>query len=596
MKDLTIRMRLDRSQAAQATKEHIADAARMESATKESVAGQVNAIGAGAKASTGIIGDAARKNVAATRTVGKAATEAGDAINAAGRRGAGGMLEMSAAVGLVENGLSKLVGVARAVRDTIQEAARIGREMQRQFTDERERVAELAAVMGKDADNKFTLENANFNKEVGMKPAEGLDFRLGYQNTGAQYAGKTIPQEEFEEFEQQAAKMATARKLNPGVAGDFFGSVLGFKSFTKFGDKASEEALATGNASIEVLKRGKGDNAILVKQLAELNSSLLNEDSLKGAITDPNISAMLISTAAEKNQGEAAGMTQAALRGLRDFNGDAKPLLDKAGVVPSMNPIESLRKIQPVVEAEAKEKGLNVDDVLKTYFKDHLTSSGIGVFLNKGVSGGIFHDREDLLAGKIPGIPAVSGTGPAMDVLKKFDDSERGQLRKADAAKEEATLDRGAKTSRMEILRQQAIGELTKEEKIDTTASMLMDNLVWKPLTGFTIDPREMSIEGRMGEIVGRRGKAAGVDIQPGPLMGYHTAEGMNENFGRAMDRISAAGGDPMKDLGAKLDANAKALEANTKEMEAQRRKPPENKPAGPPVAPGWRWPQPLRP
>lgn len=587
MKDLVLKVRMDRSQAAQATKEHIADAGKMESATKESVAGQTKAISAGAKAASSVVSDAARKNVAAVKTVGKAAKEAGQEIEEGGKRGAGGLLEMSAAVSLVETGLNKLVGIARTVRDTIAEAARINREMTKGFTEERERVAELAAVMGKPADNKFTMENAKFNKEVGMKPAEGLDFRLNFQNVGQQYAGKSISQDEFTQYEQQAGKMGVARGLAPGVAGDFFGSVLGFKDFSKLGDRASEEALATGNASIEVLKRGKGDNAILVKELAELNSSLLNEDSLKGAITDPNISAMLISTAAEKNPSEANTMTQAALRGLRDFNGDAKPLLDKAGVTPAMNPIESLRKIQPIVEAEAKEKGLNVDDVLKTYFKDHLTASGIGVFLNKGVSGGIFKDREDLLAGKIPGMPAISGQGPAMDVLKGFDESERGQLRKAEAGTKEAELDKGGKNSRMAILREQAIGELTKENQIDTTSSMLMDNLVWKPLTGFTIDPREMAIEGRQGEIIRRRGKEAGVDIAPGPLMGYHSVEGMNENFGGAMDKIAAAGGNP---LGDKLDKNTKAVEANTEEMKAQRRpapQPPQAKAAPPLRAPG---------
>lgn len=584
-KDLLLNIKL-KSNSRQIAEEHIGDAEKMERATKASVAGQVRATTDGAKAATTVVSNAARSQVEASRAVGKAATEAGGAIREAGQAGAAGLLEMSAAVELVENGLNKLVGIARTVRDTIQEAARISRDMTKGFTDERERVAELAAVMGKPADNKFTLENANFNKEVGFRPGEGLDFRENFQNVGQQYAGKTISQKEFAEYEKQAGKMGLARKLEPGVAGDFFGSVLGFKDFSKFGDKASEEALATGNASIEVLKRGKGDNATLVKQLSELNSSLLNEDSLKGAITDPNISAMLISAAAEKNPAEASQMTQSALRGLRDFGGDAKPLLDKAGVTPAMDPITSLRRIQPVVEAEAKAKGLTNDDVLKTYFKDHLTQSGIGVFLNKGVSGGIFKDREDLLAGKIPGMPAITGQKAAMDVLEGFDASERGQLRKAEAGTKETELGKGGANSRLAILREQATDELKKEGAIDTTSSMLMDNFVWKPLTGFTIDPREMSIEARQGEIIRRRGKAAGVDIPAGPLMGYHSVEGMNENFNAAMDKIAAGGGNPLADLAAKIEANTKVVEQNTKEMQAARMKPGQVQPVGPPVRP----------
>lgn len=585
MKDLTIRLKLDRTQERQQTQEAIADAGRTADAFKRATRERREAEKRASKESLTEAQVAEKAKLALIRQTNqqrvKAAVDAKRAESQASESAIGGLRGIAGSTLVAVGAADRLLSVMRSYGQVVEEAARRQRELQRNFIDSREAAAELAAIMGRPADNAFVAANQAFNTRTGMKPGEGLDFRSAFQNQGAQFAGKNMTQAEFDQFEAKSAQLALARKIDPGIAGQFFGGVAGQKNFGQ-GDQAAEDALAIGNASIEILKRGAGDNAVLVRQLTELNSSLLNDDALRGVVQSPNETAMLISAAAERSPSGAKEMTAAALRGLRDFNGDAKSLLDAAQVTPQTGTIQALRAIAPIVEKEARESGAKVDDVLKKYFHDHLTAEGIGVFLNKGVSGGIFADREALLAGQIPGQPAIAGPAAAQATIDAHLNSERGMVRSADALTEQQMLEKGGAGSAAELLRRQAINNLTRSGKIGTTEADSQD--WWSNLFGLGLtDSKERRIDEEQVRMLQERGKARGVDINGFMYYDDNSVEGKNRATNAAMDQIRAAGGNPLVDA---LAANTAVVAENNRLMQQQQNNPNRTTPIGPPLPP----------
>jgi hypothetical protein len=561
LKDLTIRLKLDRTQARAATEAQIADHKRIaesadDVARRERKSNQQSLTDAqvSARAKQKLIqeGNAARI---------KAAVDAEHAEKKSNETTLSGLVAIGSQTLVAVGAASQLLSVMRQVAEVTEEAARRQRELQKDFVNQRDELAELAAIQGKVADNKFVEAHAQFNVDTRMKPRESIEFRKEFAGSGAQFVGKNIDQAEYDELEKQAAQMATARGMEPGVAGDFFGKVLGLKDFSKFGNQASEQALATGNSAIEIMKRGSGNNNTLASQYSMVASSMLNEDSMKGLIQDPNELATLISTAAEKSPAGAAETVKGAARGMRDFDGDAKPLLDAAGVNASTGLIDGIKKIAPILEKEAKESGVKIDDIINKYFHANLSAEAIGILVNKGVSGGIFKDREDLVAGRIAGQPRIDGPGPAMDTIKQFQDSERGMVRQVDAQAEQQKTEKGAAGSGAELLRRQAEKRLTDRGELGTTQSD-QDDFWFKVTRLGLIDPKDKKLDDETVKMLQERGKPKNVPVSDMLLWQDDSVEGKNKAIQGKIKEIEAAGGNPF----------VEAMNANTKVMEEQNR------------------------
>jgi hypothetical protein len=546
--DLTIRLNIDRSQAKAENRAAAADNRRLEKevlsdaeATERARDGLSRTRHAAARrAARETADEEARATRRARDELGRFVSEgvAGHRkMEDAARKSATGQ---AASFAIAQAGLQKLIDLAGAYGQAVTDAGRKSRQLTSGFGDQRDQLRELAVLMGKEADNAFTLDFARFNRTTGFRPEEGLGFLTELYNSGAQYEGKTISQAEMAQYREQVGRLAVAKQIEPSVAGDVAGSLLGFTDYTKFGDQASEQALGRLNASLAILGRGKGNNAVLARQFSMLSSAALNEEAMKGVFQSPEEVAAVVSAGAEKHDAQAAEMARAAIRGMRDFSDkDAGGLLKRAGIDPTTAFIPAIEKLAPVVLGEAQAKGLKTEDVLAQYFKDTLTREAIGTYINKGVGGGIFADRLAFGAQN-------AGPAAALGTIDQFRRSEAGMRREADADVRLAEMERGAENSGLEVVRRQALARLVRRKEIDTNATNLKDYLVGKTSFGVLGEPEQLRIDEETQRLLRER-TPAGVAAPPLSDLLNVSPLAREEDLRNRMGRIRAAGGNPFE-------------------------------------------------
>jgi hypothetical protein len=518
--------------AAQVMKDLIREGERT---AKQSAAEQARAAKEAAQTVAAFQKKAAQESAAAQAVAAKKAREE------AAETARGISANVGAIIAIAQEGFRLITGFLQGVGDAINKARDKSKQLTEGFAENRDQLGELAVLMGRQADNQFTLDIARYGKQTGLTQGESREFLTGLYNSGAQYEGKTISSEELSQYRVQAAKLSVARGLpQPGVVGDVAGGVLGFEDYSKYGGKASEVATGKLNSALAILGRGKGDNAVLARQFAMLSAASLNEDELKGTFQSSDEVATAISVAAEKHDAQAAEMVRAGIRGMRDFKGKPGDLLRRAGVTPKTGTLESFGKIAPIIEAEAKRAGVNVEDQLREYFEDQLTREAVSVFINKGISGGAIADRRAFGAQN-------AGPQAAEQTITGAEGLERVQRRKADAGVKFAEQERGAVNSRLEIIRKQALDELIRERQIDTTATNVTDYVYGKATFGVLGQAEQRRIDTRSRDILNRRTPAA---IRPkgGPQMRF-TQESVEQAFNRQLDAIQNAGINPFQEL-----------------------------------------------
>lgn len=529
----------------------------------------------------GAVAELKKVDAAAGESSGKSKQALRDAVKGHEDVGRAGVLAQQGillAVSAANTVFAKGVELAKAYVDASVAAAKKSRELAAGFTDTRDQLRDLASMMGKSVDNKFVLENAAFNRAAAMRPQEGLAFRSAFQGSGAQFAGKSMSEAEFVQYERQAAQLTAARGLDANVGGELAGSILGMRSFDKFKDQASEQALGTTNTALAVLGRGRGDNSVLAGQLTRLASASVNEDATKGALQDPIEAAAMISVAAEKSPAQASELSMMALRGLRDFK---NPLISKAKINAQTTPIDAFRKLAPIVEEMAKKKGVKPEDILRESFSDVGTAESIGVFLNKGITGGVFQDRLDYAKG-------FAGPKPAMESIAEFQSGETGQARIADASIEEAKMSRGSENSAVEIIRRQALARLVADKRIDTTATNLGDYISQKTTFGLLGTTEQTRIDSEVRRMLQERATKAGVGEREwdngqmqSPTSRMNSAEGMERYISDRVDAIRGAGMNPF--TGGPLDKTNSLLEQQNRMIQADMGGAPPALPAEPP-------------
>lgn len=483
-----------------------------------------------------------------------AVDRSGDAYRRLGTDGSAGLGKISAAALAGGAAIGAMTTAAAGLGEAIESAARKSRELAANFGDQRDQLRELASVEGKPLDNAYTLNFARGNVRTGLRPEESARFQGAFLGSGEQFKGRTISDKEFSQFRQQSASLATATGINPEVIGDLAGKTLGFKDRRAAMDQASESALGELNQNIKILQRGSGGNATLVSQAARITSRLLSDDETKGIFKSSKEAAIAESVVAEAAPDEADTAVRAAVRGLRGFKGEKQSgLLKAAGISESTGFLESVKKLAPAVEAERAKgpAGTKTQDVLAKYFTDERTRNALNVFLNKGIGGGIIADRE-AFAAKMeqgPGGADAARGRAALDEIRKFQTSEAGQARKADAQIRLAEMERGAKSSKIDIIRKQALAEMIANGEIDTTGSNVHDFVVGKASFGMIGDVEQERINVRAAEIAARRADKAGVGggwnskagITLNPFdSGYE--RGLNYTIGQ----IERAGFDPL--------------------------------------------------
>ena len=554
-RDLTIRLKLDRSQATRENQRFGDEAKKVEqevAAAAEKAESQKAA--ASSKSSRSKLSDAESTSSRIKRSL-------SEEENSHGKTGEAAKVsygKMAIAGAVAKEGVSRLIALVEGLGNAFTAAGEKSKQLTANFASQRDDLGELAALMGKTADNNFTLDFARFNTKTGFKSEEGRQFLTELYNSGAQYQGKHLSAEEFAQFGEQTGNLAVARQIKPEVVGDVAGSMLGFTNFqAQYGDLASEHALGKTNSALAILGRGKGDNSVLARQFSMLSSSSLNEEELKGTFSDSDEVAAAISIAAEKHDAQAAELTKIAGRGLRGYDKKQGDLLRRAGVKPSDSFIQSFEKLNAVVTDEVSKRqqrtpGFKVEDYLRENLEDEGQIDAFNVFLNKGVAGGGFRDRLEF---------GRENAGPkkALDLIGESQSSERWLARQAEAQVQLTEAERGSRNSQVDILRKQVLAELIRAGDIDTNASGIKDFLVGKTSFGLLGSGEQVRIdEAAQLKLIKRNG---GVDDQSfGDYLNFSPTAREGDLRSR-IQRIQAAGGDALHDSSGAYAAPQKSAE-----------------------------------
>jgi hypothetical protein len=546
----------------------------------------------------GFDGDTVGIQAAGTRAkrvikdVHSATKETNDSLRSVGTTGGNAFGEVASTVVKATTAMGIGLRMLAQYKEAAEKTFNAAQQKARGFMDQRDRLGELATAMGQRPNTTFTLQNQKFNAETALTFDQGLDYRMQFQNSGAAYKGRTMSDKEFDEYEKQAAMIGKQRgSMKEGAAsfGDLTGTLAGIRDRSGEGDQASEGAISDLSSGMAILGRGKGRNSVLVNQASMLMAAGYNQDEFKGMFSKPTDVFALISIAAEKHDAQANEMAQAAFRALHSNDEKVKALKAKAGVKGDTPLIESLTRIGPILEKEAKDEGITLQEKLANTFDSILERDAIGVYLNKGVSGGGFADRAAYGAEN-------ADSGKAL----------------ADAASHQTAIDEGAApimAEQQHELQKQAQGsQEALLAQVRTQAKQVRDAQLhnntprqFAEMLNFTTTSYDReNLE--MAKILQERGKAVGMDAFDLGLTKHRylgnsprndvseqglqavTPEGQEGLLREAMTRIAKKGGNPLGDgqIDPALVALLQSIDTGIKALA----KPPEAAPTNTVAAP----------
>ncbi len=547
MDDLTIQLKLDNRQAKQSSTEFaehqktneagvLADQQAAERgkldgikrSNRERIASQIQTLEA---------------ETAAARRGAQAQSEAVKGVNlAAAESSTRAAAMVGVAIGAATQGFRELLQLAHGVGQAVTDAQRKQKELATGFGESRDQLRELATLMDRRADDEFAIDVAQFGAATGLRQPESKAFLTELYNAGAQYKGRTISDAEFEQYSRQTAKLSLARGMTMEQGGDLAGTILGFTDYSKFGARASEQAAATMNASLAILGHGQGANPVLARQFHMITAALLNENKDSGVFKRPEEAAAAVSIAAEFHDAGASEIIRGTVRALRGFGKDDKqsPLLARAGITPRTSFEDAIRKLAPAVQAEARQRNILIEDVLGENF-DELGKTGLATFINKGVFAGAFQERREFGA-------TVAGYDRAESLIQGYEGTTSGQHRLASAQVQLAEAERGRETSKLEIVRKQALAELIRRRAIDTTGTNISRYLFDAATFGSLGSGEQRQIDLAVRDILNRRTPSTAVPAT-GPRGHLNiSAEGLQGAFNRQISAIEQAGGNPYAD------------------------------------------------
>lgn len=447
----------------------------------------------------------------------KHAMKAADVEYKGNKNGWEGANMLAAAVRGVAGSYLSLQFAAQLLKD-IGDAAKEAAEHQDRLTDaviaQRDAMRELQAMKGMPADTHAVLSLAKFSSDTGMSMDEARQFQADLMGSGEQHKGKNISDAQFEAYQKKVAQLTVAKGIDPASTATLAGLQLGFKDYSKFGDKAADMALADLNKALSVLIRGNGLSPELVPQLAKLAAASVSENDLAGTFPNSEDAGIAISMFAEANPGRSADMSQAAIRGLRGFKKEQGPLLKKAGIDPQTGFLDAIQKLAPIVKAEAERTKTKIYDVLMANGFDQEESKALQVALDKGVGNkpgsGVIADRR--ATAKANGTPEA-----AQKVIDDARNDPNGAViyRLVKQKKEEENAKIGAINVQVAALKMEAESRLIKRREIDTADTNAGD--LWhnrlnpKAWFGLEEGSRNQRLHSEEFRMLLQRGKAHGI-------------------------------------------------------------------------------------
>lgn len=536
---VTIEMGLDRSEVKAGLREHSADMGKLR---QEAAAAEKVIIGVDGKAR-----DASGKFV----TMGKSGIDAFASI---------GLGALSA-----DRAISKLIAGAYELDAALKRAGERQKELAGDFNSGRAKLGELAGQINNGRnDDAFALSQAKFARDALMKQSEALAFRKNFNDSGAQFVGKTIPGTAADpaagsrKFEANSAKLAKAMGIEPGTVGDFMGTISGIKQF-----KSPDEALGVGYSSLAILQGGSGDTAHLAKETKKLMASLFGDDETKSVTDSPDEVATLISAAAEFAPGQESENARAGVRALRDFKSNkAGPLLKEAGITAQDTPLQAVAKLKPVVEAKAKAQGVKPMDVLSASVEDITGATALAGYMNKGIDGGIFADRM----GK------AGGTAGALDRIAMFEAGSDGINAATQADQEYAETQLGAQNAAIDLARKAARAKLTASGYLDSPLAEFKDKFSGI-IPGMDLGSKDLMVDMEARDILRKSlppGATAGLaakQLAGRDDMGNYSTE-RTEELRDLINQVNGSGGNALQSLVEELRKQNSELEKQTAIMQ----------------------------
>lgn len=514
MKELLIKLRLDRSHAQAGANAQIADFKKVGDAAEDAGRRQQKAAKdagtadqAAAKAKLEQIARTRKAQAdAITDSAGRMRTANGQFV--AGMKRSQDATDQFAAslkgVGAGAVGLNLVAQAGQAIADTMKNARDYADRLAKDFIAQRDALREIAAITGGQSNNASTLAMARFNSQTGFKPNESIGFVTELLNAGNQNIGpgKSLSGAQGEQFKLLAGQYAVAKGVDPTTMGSIAGSSLGFQNFQNKGQGANE-AMNSLNRSFKVMEAGQGNGAVMARQLQMLAASSVGPDNTFKTLED---AAIAVSVGAEKHDAQSAEMVMASIRGLRDFK---NPALKAAGITPDTPFLDSVKKMGDYVDKESAATGTKPTDLLAGIFTDHLTKTGVETFINRGQKGGVIADRQKILGG-------MNDPNAAKKLINDFqnDPTGAGQNRIAEAQKVEEEMNRGSERAALATLRTQAETAFEASRLEDNGLFSVVQgagSLASKVTGGLLRDPKEEAIRRTMGIILDKRRAAAGL-------------------------------------------------------------------------------------
>ncbi|MBY0398107.1 MAG: hypothetical protein K2X91_16805 [Thermoleophilia bacterium] len=448
----------------------------------------------------------------------------------AGEAGRASFAMMATAAGGALQVVNQLVSQMKAYSDALDAVKRKERERGQKGASGLESMRELAALMGETPDIAFGKRMAEQRRRTLMTPEEQITFGKGVADSGAQFVGRQVSKEQDRIAREKVAALAVARGINPDAAGQLLGRIYGSRDWT---GRPAEDIVAEFNASAGQLSAGSGDASRLATETSKVMAALSSDDTMRGRIRGPAAAARMVSLMAESNPGEEATAVRALSRGLFDFTDKrAVPVLKEAGIQQTDDMEAALRKIAPVIEGRARQRGVPLQTIVGESFSDEQVRTAL-VGAMGGVKAGVLDQRRGVEA-------EARRAGAAERVLSDFRGSDLGTIRRQATNEEVDESLRGLNRVRLEVLEQRARTRI--KTQIERPGMQVADTLI-KTFTGIdaeqTAVDREMLRDLLSGAPKGIQDQYRDASIPNNPAM-------RRQFFGKVMGDIEGAGGNPL--------------------------------------------------
>ena len=443
--------------------------------------------------------------------------------------------------------------------------------------DMRDKAREVAGLLGESSPSDAVM-NRIFR--VQMAGGGTFDEALKYEEQfqGSLPAGKQaghITDEQAAALETEGKAFADRAGIDSATAGDLVGSLPQFLDMTKdekgkplTTEQGVNKAMGQLNALHYGLNEGRGKiSTLAANDLGASAGALAN-----GRVADQAELGAFIGIGSNISKGAAgSGTTYDRLsRLLNEGLGEGGEFLKQIGVADQSGDLNKLRKLKEHVDAQRRASA----DPAKFDGIKYLQSKGFGNDMEVKSASGYMANLPQLEQ-RVTNARAKSKDGAgAIAANREFEASLEGQHRRSQATNEIGTYKQTETRQWLSAAREQAVGELRAEQKLDTsddeTANWVLD-FISGPTRKWSgeQDSRAEGIDSRVRENLARQAKKAGIDI-----------EAQHPGFNAGGYPIDAA----MAEYGPKLSAAKVPFAGRNETIDAQIAAPPKPAAAKPPA------------